>query len=520
MALRRGDQYPASRIRAFPLSKLLAQYRQPDGLGEHKWPPVQLAYIETYLQRLECRSILIEEHYVDRDFVDDVSLFYARSLRAYPSYCQRLHFFRIPLSVARWKRMVTTASRDETTRKHVATKLQAAYLGFSVKRPLPAYPVGRTVLRRMDLTDGRRGDTIGVDYAVHLGPFDLNVHGLAFQQQDQGVSACATTALWTALHQLADIESLRIPTPAFLTEAACRYYLPGGRALPQEGLTLEQICEACRAAGLSPVVFRGLTTPQVRGQLYTLLRSGFPALLGLFPVQGGEGHAITLTSFSEQPIVASASPFDVSCVDASTAIDRLFIHDDRIGPDVPGRLGDIRVEHYHGKFRVAQPDSTPDAVSTLPTLEIDHAGVDKDPRVIKAIVAAMPAKIRLSVSRLREMGLAVAKYVATGVVPDLRGRVVFSCFFQKGIDALRLAGPDSLSDASVYRLQCETTLSRYVGRVELTADGEPLFDILLDATETEANPAVIAFIARRSISASALANARFIAAHYGVDLIT
>jgi len=392
-------------------------------------------------------------------------------------------------------------------------------MGFSVKRPLPAYPVGRTVLRRANPSGHERGDQIGVEYPVHLGAFDLTVKGLAFQQQDQGVSACATTALWTALHQVANIESLRIPTPAFLTEAACRYYLPGGRALPQEGLTLEQICEACRAAGLSPVVFRGLALSQVRGQLYTLLRSRFPALLGLFPVQGGEGHAVTVTSFSEQPIPFKG-PFETSAIDASLGMREVFVHDDRIGPDVIASLDEIKLEYFHGRFRLADSNSVRDATSTVPILRIQHRDVDTDPRVIKAIVVAMPAKIRLSVARLREMGLAVAKYVATGVAPDLRGRVVFSCYFQKGVDAARLAGADSLSDRGAYWLQCEATLSRYVGRVELTEGKKPLFDVLLDATETEANPAVLAFIARRPLTTSALAHARFIAEHYGVELIT
>ena len=70
------------------------------------------------------------------------------------------------------------------------------------------------------------------EYIAHLAGFELRVRGLAFQQQDQGVSACATTALWSAIHGVAPKEGLSIPTPADITEAASRYLLVGGRSLP------------------------------------------------------------------------------------------------------------------------------------------------------------------------------------------------------------------------------------------------------------------------------------------------
>jgi len=159
-----------------------------------------------------------------------------------------------------------------------------AYLGFSVLRPLPESPIGRTVLatfsRDADKGHKREFQTTR-NYRVHLAGFELSVDGLAFQQQDQGVSACATTALWSAMHCVASKEGLPVSAPAEITEAASRYFLAAGRALPSEGLNVHQICEATRAADLAPLLIRGLTLKEDIAQLHGYLRSGFAAVLAI-----------------------------------------------------------------------------------------------------------------------------------------------------------------------------------------------------------------------------------------------
>jgi hypothetical protein len=53
----------------------------------------QLAYVERYLEDLGCKSVLIEHDYIDRDYMEDHSVFYSRSLQPYSNRCQRVHFF-------------------------------------------------------------------------------------------------------------------------------------------------------------------------------------------------------------------------------------------------------------------------------------------------------------------------------------------------------------------------------------------------------------------------------------------
>jgi hypothetical protein len=154
---------------------------------------------------------------------------------------------------------------------------------------------------------------------------------LAFQQQDQGVSACATTALWSAMHKTAYVEGIRIPTPAAITQSASRYYLPGGRALPSEGLTISQMSEACRAVDLSPLLVQATDLEAARGVIHTVLESGFPAVLSIAPGGASEGHAVCVVAYDRREIQAQADS-EIRALDAGSAVDYLRIHDDRLGP--------------------------------------------------------------------------------------------------------------------------------------------------------------------------------------------
>src|SRR5260370_33177060 len=274
----RGYEYPTQAVSVDPFpSDFSSLVSPPPGLIDATWPPTQLVYLGIYLATLGCKTVITELHYIDRDYIHDLALFYALSLRSYPNFGYRLHFFKQELDAAQWKTIAT----DTANRKQQAEFLQSVYLGFCVIRPLPGSPIGRTVLSTMGPTTSsglaRTFDAVR-DYDVHLAGFTLIVRGLAFQQQDQGVSACATTALWTAMHKVAKMEQLAVPTPAQITEAACRYILAEGRALPSEGLNIEQICEGIRGGGLQPVGIRSVSLQEDRAQLSAYISSGFPVV--------------------------------------------------------------------------------------------------------------------------------------------------------------------------------------------------------------------------------------------------
>src|ERR1019366_10680056 len=48
---------------------------------------------ETYAQELGCSTVVVEQRYIDRDYMEDHSVFYSKSLFPYPNFCRRVHFF-------------------------------------------------------------------------------------------------------------------------------------------------------------------------------------------------------------------------------------------------------------------------------------------------------------------------------------------------------------------------------------------------------------------------------------------
>jgi hypothetical protein len=244
-----------------PLEKILRleeppliRDEDPDGLAFR-----QLAYLERYAQDMGCKSILVERDYIDRDYMEDHSVFYSRSLQPFRNRCQRVHFFATDSQTARTElhrlleNVVHKKGVSECARQ-VDDFSSEYYLGFSVIKPLGGCPVGRTVLKCFDKNAGTHArvfDSARV-YKTHLRGLALTVIGLAFQQQDVGVSACATTALWSSLQKARDFEEIVPATPAQITRLASQYTLPFGRPMPSEGLGVDQMCVAIQSLGLAP----------------------------------------------------------------------------------------------------------------------------------------------------------------------------------------------------------------------------------------------------------------------------
>jgi hypothetical protein len=502
----RGYDYPHQGIRVveFPAS-FSALFPEPTGLTEDVWPPTQIDYLGFYLDRLGCKTVVIEGHYVDRDFVDDVALFYSRSLRGYPNYCQRLHFFSQGFAEDQWRALIRSANHGDLG--GATEYLQERYLGFCVVRPLPGSLIGRTVLKTFGPTaaDGSRREYGSIrDYVIHVAGFRLRVEGLAFQQQDQGVSACATAALWSAINKVAPMEGLPVATPASITQAASRYFLAGGRALPSEGLTVDQICEATRSAGLAPVVVRGLALEQARAQVYGYLTSGFAPVLALQPLnRGGDGHAVCGVGLKLGDVLPQHDP-QIHFRDGATAVRAIYIHDDRLGPYAIADLTSYTL-------------ITGDIVPAL-TIRWPGEPGEVETSILRALVVPVPTKLRLTVARMRGLAMAIGDGVGR-LLPDLDRQVEINCRYRLSTDYLALAYGFGLSDDGAETLVGETVLSRYLGEIQISGPNGPLFDVLLDATETQANPSVLACVRRAHLQGPSEAVVNSIARRLGTTLI-
>ena len=471
-----GFQYPPLKIDVLPTETAFQTlYARPPGIVQNTWPPPQVEYLRIYLKKIGCQTVIVENHYIDHVFIHDNAVYYVRSLRSYPNFTKRLHFFAQRLDRTRWRKLIDRSGRG----KHAATqdKLQACYLGFSVIRPLPDSPIGRTVLPAIFSTDSsfltiRR-------HNVHLAGFSLHVDGVPFQSQDQGVSACATAALWSALDCVAATEEITIASPASITESATRYPLQEGRPFPNEGLTVRQICEAIRAAGFSPIVIQSKSVADDTLQIFSYARSGFSPVLALFPAKvGGDGHAVCcvgLRNGSLPPTTTTTCTFR----EASSGLSGLYIHDDRLGPYA-----------FAGLAPLTNPQSG--KIQTCVSIEWPDAMPDEQ-WILGAMVVPVPQKLRLTLTRLRKVGIHVAQVISELFAEP---QTMLDCRFELSrIYAKRIYEFD-LSRKGLYQAICGTVLSRYIGLIEIAGPDGPILDVVVDSTETNSESAILACIKR------------------------
>lgn len=484
----RGER-PHNSFSCLPKADFERRVRSLSNGARNHLPLPQINYLTEYLEQLGAASLLVESHYMDRHFVEEISLYYSRCLLPKKNSCARIHVFK-PLGGGRllhepgiFQEILGQAARGQW--KAGNDELQASYLGFIVVRPLASVPIGRTVLAPPpELLEDPAFTT--VSYTVHFLGFSLEIKGLAFQQQDRAVGACATTAVWTALQQSLKKEGGRPPTPSAITEAAVRYSVPRGRPLPSTGLFIDQICEALRSFSFAPDVFEVKGSPEYfKLRLHAYLRSGIPVILGL--AAGVSGHAVTAVgsrSVSPRCTYAVAQESKILLLNAEERpdvlempyklrlrnldYDHLYIHDDRLGPYASARL-----------FIEDDPDTGPGR-----QLKLALPWPDGSTERLGVSLAAVPlyAKLRSAAHELLESALDLFPTVYHRFTrPGDELAVEF--FFERSghylTDLYRLgAAPDRLAQF----LQT-IALSRYVGVIRWFLNDRPFLDTLWDTTD-------------------------------------
>lgn len=475
---------PIQKIRFLPFA--------PNTLAESldlREPPLvrhalyQLSYIDKYISNLGCKSISIEEHYIDRDYIEDHSVFYSRSLFPYPNYCRRVNFFRLDVA--------DLLLRLEGLRELGFEKGQAAfhsecegfslshYLGFCIIKHLPGCPVGRTILRCYERQAGdgasRRFDGTR-SYTAHFVGLELTVQGLPFQQQDLGVSACATTALWSALHQFSDFESFGSATPSQITMLAAQHSLPYGRAMPQEGLSVDQMCQAVQALKVAPNLLRADDFETARGYIFSAVVSGNAPVLILN--RKGSRHAVTVAGMKLEEKNERGRTLELGIGDMAADVRGLYLHDDRIGPYVSAS---VRSRFKRLMLRMSLPEHS------------------EDWEVLQILIPTH-AKIRLSFAALRRIALDVAstlhayREIHQGAEIS-KGSILFETWVSRSYAYIeKLFTSRRVSLEKVKRLCEEISLPRYLGIVRLTSPNLDPLEILIDTTSTERNPGFCAIL--------------------------
>lgn len=201
-------------------------------------------------------SILVETRYIDADWRSEHSRFYSTTYARYPSVAHRAHFF----------------AADLPTDLGDLSGLTDAYKGYTVLRPLPSQPVGRTMIEPpVELADGTRCEAIeNVDV---LG-WPMKVRGMPFISQDAQYLRCAHSDMWMVLRHSYLRHQLGRRLPAEIHDAT-RGGVVVARQVPSEGLSHQQMMAGIATLGLSPATLV-LPASSVASQ-----QAGF---LGLFPI--------------------------------------------------------------------------------------------------------------------------------------------------------------------------------------------------------------------------------------------
>lgn len=452
----------------------------------------QIQYLQRYLVDIDTKYVLEEPNYFDKDYLAEFSNFYSTSARGYSNKCRRLHFFKgdsSPLDLLK-----SAAGKDEDSIK----LLQENYLGFSVIRPIPSTPIGNTVFKLYnDKNPNFPRISTYREYNILIAGVSLKVNGLAWQQQDSGVGACATIALWSSLHSAAFDEYHAVPTTADITMAAHKTASLGSRVFPTTGLTPFQICEAIKELGLAPMVLMGefknmLFSPQrFATSCASFIRSGYP-LIAIVHLEGVGLHAICISGFRESS-THPQTPGSVSLADS--LIETIYLHDDNLGPNVRAKL----INHTYDGISCcairAEAPTTPYSATSHP-----NDPTNSYPNLIPIqLIVPVHNELRTSADSLNK------KALLYGEVFEFQsgGKVGFSVssrfitlrqYIKDELDARLASNPANLSKIRLELWEKVPPMSFHLGLIRVGVGANVVADILHDTSDSDRNHPVFATI--------------------------
>lgn len=438
-------------------------------------------YLQGYFDGIKAKTIIVEYSYVDRDYLEDFVSYYIKCFRKYNRYCTRLHFFDISFSENDFR----DSLRGE--KPSLLKSLPEAYLGFIVVKPLPKTIIGRTCLKTFPEENGRCFPAVH-KYEVNLFGLSLNIKTLAYQEQDQVAAACATSALWSIFHRTGALYHHPIPTPIDITKAAT-FNLPNQkRNLPNAGLTLEQMAHAIRNVGLEPFPVNAKNFNILKCSTYSYLTAGIPLALAILIIDTKQPednniigvHAIAVTGFcigKEPSTPLGSSGF----LNKATRINKLYVHDDQIGPFARMEFDNVTVTYHEGKN--VQKDAN----------SLSTSWKNKDGDYCRAVpyVMLLPLyhKIRIPLECIENILIAfdsiLESFRENKFIPSLSKRVEWDIRlstlndFKKELSLSRdLQGE--------YREEILTRhMPRFIWRAIALHNNNPAFELIFDATDIE-----------------------------------
>jgi hypothetical protein len=470
----------------------------------------QTDYLFRYLQDLKAQSIVLEAEYVDKDFLDDHSRFYVRRFNNRGHGCARLHFFSLGIDVLDFDRLLGHGTSEKDRQN-----LQFHYLGFMVVKPLPKTFIGKTCFKLYEsLNGGPQKACLSRTYTVHLFGIGLTVKSVAFQEQDKVISACATTAIWSAFNALQWIPIRAIPSCCDITTNAINFIADSSNSFPNRELSVKQILRAIDVQGLRHHSYSvDCSQSEVFPYIESHIRSGLPLVLvaDVYQIVAEKkltrlaGHALTIVGYAR---------------DAGR--DVLYVHDDRLGPFA--RATFAKAEDYHSNAETTK-------TWVLLLQEKDDRGVWREPHQVlipSILIAITDKKARLPLDPILHTCYLIQKSYLDGVKAltegakesnisklDFKIAMVEASDFKRRIlegedpgsahDSLTGTSDLSLTEAQQRRISILTqSFARLQWEAEFSFAGSKAFTVLFDATDIPQGDAVSAIYATNQKSMDAI----------------
>jgi hypothetical protein len=326
------DVYPYSLDRFVQLIAQLSPLNSKSSIEQK----THAGYLDGYLREIKAKTIVVEHHYIDKDYLEDFAAYYVKCFQAYERICARLHFFEIDFNHDALEALLSGSTATLTIQQ-----LQQSYCGFIVIKPLPQTIIGRTCLRTYP-SSSTRSYPVARRFPAHLFGIQLAVdRTLPFQEQDNVVAACATSALWSVFQATAFEFQHALMSPVEITRAATEHFPAETRMIPNRaGLSTAMMAHAIRAVDLEPIL---LSLPKdedatLRANVYAYLAGRIPLLMGvrLFDMSRPPGqefigyHAVAIAGYNLLPVSSQAGVADFQL--KASRIDKLYAHDDQVGP--------------------------------------------------------------------------------------------------------------------------------------------------------------------------------------------
>ena len=307
-------------------------------IGVGQGSPLITSNIIRHLRELGARSALIDDDYIDRDFSEAFSAYYAKTFKRHSKVCRRVLFFSCELTFLSNETVEGAARRLESANAEF-------FLGFIVLRPITKAPISQAILRPPAApADYERHLLVRAKYTAHILGAELSVESVPMTQQDSRVGACAQASIWvSARHIHAKHRGPWLSTVSITDAAIARSESQVNSTLPagSEFLTVNNTVAAFRAAGREPLIYAASVDGAGQLQWGNSLRpheiinryvdSGIPVSVWVRFPQTSIAHSVVVTGQMLAPKAPAALPHHPTRAEYCSAF---LMNDDQLGPSL------------------------------------------------------------------------------------------------------------------------------------------------------------------------------------------